>query len=73
MSRTLFDINCKIIILFEPKTKETRANTYVTPSKTKQANKKPWSFIKSFCTAKETINQKKRKSSALENICEWYD
>ena len=56
IGRTLFDINCNNIFLnLSPKTKEIKA----------KINK--WGLIecKSFCTAKETINNNNNKKNLL--------
>ena len=55
--RTLFDINC-IKILFDPLLKKIKT----------EINKWDLVILKSFCTAKGTINETKRQPSEWENI-----
>ena len=59
IGRTLFDINCSSIFLNPP--------PRVMKIKTKV---KKWDLIKlkTFCTAKETINKTKRQPTEWENI-----
>ena len=58
IGRTLFDINCSNIFLdLSPRVMEIRT----------KANK--WDLIKSFCTAKESINKVKTTYRMGENIC----
>ena len=59
IGRTLFDINC--------------SNTFLDPPPRVMKTKiNKWDLIKlkSFCTAKETINNKKTTHRMGENICE---
>ena len=55
--RTLFDINC-IKILFDPLLKKIKT----------EINKWDLVILKSFCTAKGTINETKRQPSEWEKI-----
>ena len=59
IGRTLYDINHSKI-LFEPPLREMEIKTKV--------NKWDLMKLKSFCTAKETINKKKRQPSEWEKI-----
>ena len=59
VSRTLYDINHSKI-LFDPPPRETEIKTKV--------NKWDLMKLKSFCTAKETINKTKRQLSEWEKI-----
>ena len=58
IGRTLYDINHKI--LFDPPPKEMEIKTKI--------NKWDLMKLKSFCTAKETINKMKRHPSEWEEI-----
>ena len=59
IDRTLYDINHSKI-LFDPHPREMEIKTKI----------KKWNLmkLKSFCTAKETINKTKRQPSEWENI-----
>ena len=59
LGRTLYDINHSKI-LFDPLPREMERKTKI--------NKWYLLKLKSFCTAKETINKAKRQPSAWENI-----
>ena len=59
MGRTLFDINHSKIP-FDPAPREREIKTKI--------NKWDLMKLKSFCTAKETINKTKRQPSEWENI-----
>ena len=60
MGRTLFDVNLRNIFLDpSPKVKEIKA----------KINKWDLIKLKSFCTAKETINKTKRQPTKWEKIC----
>ena len=59
IGRTLFDINCNNII-FDPLPRVMRIKTKI--------NKWDLIKLKSFCTAKETINKMKRQSSEWEKL-----
>ena len=59
VGRTLYDINCSKIF-FDPAPRETEIKT--------QMNKWDRMKLKSFCTAKETINKTKRLPSEWEKI-----
>ena len=57
--RTFFDINCNIVFLNQsPKAKEIKA----------KINKWDLIKLKSFCTAKETINKTKKTTQKREKI-----
>ena len=58
-SRTLFDINCSSIF-FDPSPRVMKIKTKI--------NKWDLIKLKSFCTAKETINKMKRQPSEWEKI-----
>ena len=61
IGRTLFDIDCSNIFLaLSPQAKETK----------EKMNKWDLIKLKSFCTAKETINKMKRQSTEGEKIFE---
>ena len=59
ISRTVYDINHRKI-LFDPPSREMEIKTKI--------NKWNLMKLKSFCTAKETINKTKRQLSEWENI-----
>ena len=59
VGRILFDINCRNIFLdLSPKAKETKA----------KINKWDLIKLKSFCTAKETLDKTKRQPTEWEKI-----
>ena len=60
IGNTLFDINHSKIV-FDPPPRVTEIKTKI--------NKWDLSKVKSFCTAKETINNKKTTLRMGENIC----
>ena len=62
IGRTLYDIKHSKI-LFDPPPREMGIKTKI--------NKWHLIKLKSFCTAKETINKTKRQPSEWENICTW--
>ena len=65
IGRTLFDINCSTIF-FDPPPRILKIETKI--------NKWNLIKIKIFCTAKETINQKKSQAMDWEkNICKQCD
>ena len=55
IGRTFFDINCSNIFLDPPKNENKNQNKQIRPLK-----------LRSFCTAKETINKMKRQPSSKE-------
>ena len=59
IGRTLYDLNHRKI-LFDPPPKEMEINTII--------NKSDLMKLKSFCTAKETINKTKRQPSEWEKM-----
>ena len=59
IGRTLFDINCSEIF-FDPPPRVMKIKTKI--------NKWDLMKLKSYCTAKETINKTKRQPSELEKI-----
>ena len=60
IGRTLYDINRSNIIFFDPLSRVMEIKTKI--------NKWDQIKLKSFCTAKETINKRKRQPSEWEKI-----